>query len=327
MQSENDTVKMGPPSPPRPPQPRSFPTDCPELLKGPITIIYHRDLDGSVAAWAVLTGLARQGVDVDRNVRFHDVEHGEPIPGVPGENKIIIVDFSYSRETLRTLRERHSLVLVLDHHKTAEQELYGLSDVVFDMKRCGAHIAWDFFNPGEPLPTLIKYVESHDLWKRDMPLHTEVLAYLKLQPLTAPGIWGEFVGKMSDPVGLATCQNIGRLVNQVQNLEISETITQQVPGIERAKHILVNISNPRIISETLHALLNDISDPPEIAIGYRFECQAGKMRMIVRLRSKVSGPDVSKIAKFWGGGGHEHSAGFECSPCLLPFFLEHGVIL
>jgi nanoRNase/pAp phosphatase (c-di-AMP/oligoRNAs hydrolase) len=31
------------------------------------------------------------------------------------------------------------------------------------------------------------------------------------------------------------------------------------------------------------------------------------------LRSRDDGPDVSEIAKRFGGGGHEHAAGFRCS--------------
>jgi uncharacterized protein len=61
---------------------------------------------------------------------------------------VLVVDFSWDRATLCDLRERARSLLVLDHHKTAAQNLAGLPFCVFDMERSGAGLALDYFFPG-----------------------------------------------------------------------------------------------------------------------------------------------------------------------------------
>ena len=63
-------------------------------------------------------------------------------------------------------------LIVLDHHKTAMEELQPLLDDpesgitgVFDMGRSGAALAWQYLANKKPLPELLQYVEDRDLWR------------------------------------------------------------------------------------------------------------------------------------------------------------------
>src|SRR6267142_5992911 len=103
--------------------------------------IFHGNCDdGFGAAFAVWK---RDGDCVD----YHPGIYGKAPPDVTGMD-VAIVDFSYKRSVMKDLAARAKSILVLDHHKTAEADLAGLSDecqnveVVFDMFRSGAVMAW-----------------------------------------------------------------------------------------------------------------------------------------------------------------------------------------
>jgi hypothetical protein len=82
-----------------------------------------------------------------------------------------IVDFSYERAVIDEMRRVANSILILDHHKSAEEDLRDLyvapewttwreaanqsqpssnvrCVVRFDMERSGAGLTWDYFNPG-----------------------------------------------------------------------------------------------------------------------------------------------------------------------------------
>jgi hypothetical protein len=75
---------------------------------------------------------------------------------------VYIVDFSGGVEFIQTACSRAGRVILLDHHKTAKEELSTLTDppanleLHFDMLRSGAGIARDYFN----ISTDAAYVEK-----------------------------------------------------------------------------------------------------------------------------------------------------------------------
>jgi hypothetical protein len=69
------------------------------------------------------------------------------------------------------------------HHISAQKELENLDmcgkgEMIFDMSRCGAQIAWDYVYPKVDRPWLVEYVADRDLWLNKL-IHTkEVSQYL-----------------------------------------------------------------------------------------------------------------------------------------------------
>lgn len=143
----------------------------------PVLCIYHRNCaDGLGAAWAVHRAL---GAGVD----YHAAAYSdEGWPDVTGRD-VLIVDFSYKRPVLEEMARRARSVLVLDHHKTAAEELARVHPpahgsfslwkqnllvedlstripedkeagdwlrsnlaAIFDMERSGAGITWDYLH-------------------------------------------------------------------------------------------------------------------------------------------------------------------------------------
>src|SRR3546814_16483907 len=96
-----------------------------------------------------------------------------------------------------------SSIIILDHHKTAAEDLAPfsfasqperftlatatlmLADLqrgnyppilaLFDMARSGAMLAWNFAHPAEPAPALIAAIQDRDLWRFEME-HSKSLA-------------------------------------------------------------------------------------------------------------------------------------------------------
>lgn len=84
------------------------------MLK-PLCIYHGNCADGFTAAWAVWT---RFGDQFD----YHPGVYQQPPPDVTGRD-VLLVDFSYKRDVLKQMARSARSVLVLDHHKSAEQDL------------------------------------------------------------------------------------------------------------------------------------------------------------------------------------------------------------
>lgn len=85
-----------------------------------ILCIYHGGCDdGFGAAWAVRHALGD-------TVEFHPGAYGKPPPSCRGRD-VLLVDFSYKRPIMADIAGEARSVLVLDHHKTAKEDLYGFS--------------------------------------------------------------------------------------------------------------------------------------------------------------------------------------------------------
>ena len=95
-------------------------------------VLYHKNCnDGFGAAWVAWQALGYQA-------KYIAVQHGDLPPAIPDGSIVTIVDFAYSRDVLLDMHERMESLWVLDHHKTAAQDLTGLAFTTFDMDKSGA---------------------------------------------------------------------------------------------------------------------------------------------------------------------------------------------
>src|SRR5579885_3325758 len=120
--------------------------------QAPDVVLYHADCsDGFGAAWALWKQFPQ--------AEFRAVKHGYPPPADLAGRRVLIVDFSYDRETLLTLSRQAAGLLVLDHHITAQQALEDLPFAYFDQKKSGAVLAWEWAHR-EPVPWLLQYIQD-----------------------------------------------------------------------------------------------------------------------------------------------------------------------
>ena len=137
----------------------------------PLVIYHGRSCpDGFAAALAarLFYGDRAEYLGLDHG----DVKSVDDLPAVQGR-AVYILDFSFSPEILAQVEARAAKLVLLDHHKSAAEKLTGFacrcSVVHFDMDKSGARLAWEFFQPTQPIPDLVKFIEDRDIWVWQYP--------------------------------------------------------------------------------------------------------------------------------------------------------------
>ena len=259
-----------------------------------ITVIYHGNCsDGFGAAWAIHNAIGD-------NADYLPAVHGMFDPFLYRGDYCFIADFSFDLDTLLAMERRFKHVVVLDHHKSAEETLAKFGSAIFDNNRSGAGICWDSFNVGISRPSLINYVEDRDLWRHSLPHTDEIQCVTELQPY-------EFKDWYSYSTWLTTSfqEVVERGSGILQYKERIVQIMARRPRMIRFDGFDIPSANciPAIKSE----LGNVLAQSQPFALLWH---QASDGKFVYSLRSTDSGEDVSKIASRYGGGGHRNAAGF-----------------
>ena len=235
--------------------------------------------------------------------------------------KVIIVDYSYSPETILRLLETVSSVTILDHHITANDlnslKLTKRLDIIIDIKQCGAEIAWDYFNR-VPRPWFMKHIRDRDLWLWE---HQNSKEFSKM--LFKMGLTFDTLDKLES----YSQEYINDLYLEGQReLQYeSELILSLTKNYELMKYSdngtvynVAVLNQPHLQSECGNYLCNTAfceSRPVDFVALISYSAKSKMFR--VSLRGHNGSPDLSLIAKSQGGGGHPKAAGFTCSE--LPF--------
>ena len=255
--------------------------------------IYHKSCaDGFGAALAVKMYFD----SLDEECEFLSANYGDEAPDVVGMN-VVIVDFSYPRDVLIRMDVQSEHIIVLDHHKTAEDNLKGLDFCIFDMTRSGAMMAWQYFHKQSTVPSLIQYIQDRDLWKWELTNSKEVSSGLQLLPFDFD-LWQQYLSDYS----IGELVEHGSVILNYQKQQVKNTLNHEVEMGSIAGHIVPCINCTHLISE----VGNDLSKGHPFAAMY-FETHD---KRVYSLSSASDGVDVSAIAKQYGGGGHFHAAGF-----------------
>lgn len=221
----------------------------------PLCIYHGNCADGFTAAWAVWK---RFGDEFD----YHPGVYQQPPPDVTGRD-VVLVDFSYKRDVLKAMARQARSILVLDHHKSASEDLWAsfstgdeaphiqrfsadssltwqthimnaASDeaqgvpyceiyTLFDMDRSGAGIAWDFFHPGDLRPLLVSYVEDRDLWRFRLPKSREVNAYVFAHAYDFKE-WDYLNDQMSNARGYTPVAIQGEAIEKKHHKDVAELV-------------------------------------------------------------------------------------------------------
>lgn len=255
-------------------------------------VIYHANCyDGFTSAW-----VARF---YSEKARFVPAKYGDKPPDV-SDARVLICDFSYPRDVLLEMNSVATSILVLDHHKTAAADLAGLDFAVFDMERSGAGLTWDTLFPGQPRPILVDHVEDRDLWRFKLDHTKAVHAAMTTLPMTF-GCWQYLASRTVEDLAAE-----GEAVLRFTQLTASK-FADRACIVNLGDHQVWAVNVPvEFVSETAEALKS--REPHLPILGWSWDGVAGDY--YCSLRSRDDGPDVSEIAKEFGGGGHEHAAGF-----------------
>lgn len=252
-------------------------------------VIYHADCwDGFCAAW-----VARKQMPDLEAVPAH---YGTPAPDVKGRD-VYVLDFSYPRPVLLDMLRDATLLVVLDHHKTAQAELEGIRGCKFDLTKSGARMTHEYFF-GPQVPWLVAYTEDRDLWRHALPHSEAINAALRSYPLDF-NLWDDFAKRDPESFRLEG-EAIRRRERQIVEDHVRHARLENFDGT----HTVPVVNATVLFSE----IAGELAKGHPFGACY-FDRRDGKRQW--SLRSDEHGVDVSAIAKAHGGGGHPRASGFE----------------
>ena len=262
----------------------------------PLVIHHSPCQDGFTAAWAVW--LAHKDWD------FYPAKHGDPPPDLTGREIVYLVDFSYKRPVILEMATPERSIIILDHHKTAEADLVDLPSnvsVTFDMNKSGARLAWEAFHPDDSIPFLVEFVEDRDLWKFRYPETKAFSAALFAEEynFVTWKLWNDKANRE----GVEWAVQSGEAILRKAAKDTAELLANKFKVVIGG-HEVWTCNLPYTFSSDAGNILAQ-GEP----FGSTFYLDGGFAHF--SLRSTEDGLDVSEIAKSYGGGGHQHAAGFK----------------
>lgn len=263
----------------------------------PIVLYHGNCADGFGAAWAIWKAKGDE-------YEYFPAAHGDQPPTTVGRD-VVMVDFCYKRPVIEVMLRQASSVTILDHHESAMEDLAGLAEqyprskaeIIFDMTRSGAMMAWQHFHPGVQPPMLLEHIQDRDLWLFSIPGTRDVQAALFSYPYDF-ATWDRLMA--CDPLEL---MRDGEAIERKHHKDVAELVAVTKRPMVICGHLIMACSLPYTLA----------SDAGHLLAG---ECMFGVCywdtadRRVFSLRSREGGVNVADIAVQYGGGGHKHAAGF-----------------
>ena len=277
--------------------------------KSPLVIFHSHCPDGfasALAAW----------LHFGSNAEYLALNHDQQPPDVGGRS-VFVLDIVFSRATMQRLNEQAGALVVLDHHRSAANDMRGFrcfcGHVHFNLNKSACRLAWEYFHPNQDAPALIRYVEDNDLYRFAIPGSVEYLAALTAGPYSFSR-WAAILA-MSSPEMEAFMQR-GKVI-QAHARKLAESMAVEAYPVEVNGHRGLMANAPFVLHTDVGQILN--RQCGTFSLMWCMDNNGTRVR--VGLRS-VEGFDLIPLAKSFGGGGHPNSAGFRLPLTRLPELLS-----
>lgn len=279
------------------------------VFLGPVAskalVIYHAHCnDGFGAAWAFHRRAAHQYSDVT----YHAANYGEEPPySLCTGRDVFILDFSYPVPQLMDILEVATYTILLDHHKTAFENLGDLvgtltkGELLLDNSRSGAMLAWNYFS-STPAPALIRYIQDRDLWLHKESWTKEINALIGMTDRTFDAYTA--LHRSLDEGQFYQCTMFGELLlkQHTRNVQSIVAATKRPFSINGHEGLICNCPG-----QFASDVGNELAKLTGTFGGSYFAAADGSHKFSLR---SIGDFDVSAIAKQFGGGGHKNAAGF-----------------
>jgi hypothetical protein len=229
-----------------------------------VAVLYPACVGGFSAAFAAHHALAEKCEMLFKPVQYGEpIPYKELREFAP--DQVYILDFSYKAPDLVELMKEFAVV-VIDHHKSAAEDLKGFDEIhvaklisqhcpgvnedVESTVDCvagkcpsnlpvmqgvrviqensGCVLAWLYFNPNEPIPEILHYVQDRDLWKFDLEHSKEINAYIATLPFDFQE-WADFFTPLAYDCGKAILRFADLPVSQITDI-LSAAFPEHVPA-------------------------------------------------------------------------------------------------
>jgi nanoRNase/pAp phosphatase (c-di-AMP/oligoRNAs hydrolase) len=270
-------------------------------------VIYHNPCsDGTGSAWAAWKYLTKE--HPEREVIYFPTNHGRDPPDVTGKN-VLISDFSYPKPLLDKMIKQANKLLIIDHHKTAQEALEGIQDEfkIFDMNHSGAFLTWKFFFPDDKVPLMIEYIQDRDIWTNKLPLTNEYASWFFTLDHDI-----EVYDKYSDDALFEEMlKTKGVTMLEKDKIYIEQAVshaTVKFQKINKRRFFVgyVNNTASEIRSDVGHDVVTHFKYCDFAAV-YSISDKTDSTSF--SLRSTDNNYDCSYVAKSLSGGGHRNAAG------------------
>lgn len=235
------------------------------------------------------------------SAEYVPLKHGKPVPVDLTGKEVYLIDFCYPAPLMEEMLKVASSVTVMDHHEGMREVVEALPSHVYDVTHSGAVIAWNYFHPETPVPTLLTYVEEGDLYRFALPDARALLSYLYSKPFEF-SVWDELREAVEDEAQRALMIERGAIYAEHSTLLVNELI-------EDAK--LVRFEGYECyFSPSIGVFTSDLGNrlakkqPP---LSLSVHARPDGIRVSLRGDGSV---DVSKIAQKYGGNGHPNASAF-----------------
>lgn len=279
-----------------------------------VYVLYHRDSDGYFAGWCAWN-FHKKSCNNEQELKMFGVQYSEPLPfsldALTKNDIVYILDFSYKREICEYIKNRVSKLVILDHHKTAEKELKGLSYATFDMTKSGALLAWEYFYPNSEPPRACIYVNDRDLWKFEHGDRTRAFeSFLRVNAVKDD--WEKWTELVNDELYLSCAIAEGNTYLKYER----SVVKSMASNPSCVKFVDVKFKD-RVLKcafyegmGILHSeLAEELYKNYEIDFTMEWRIKGNNLTVFSLRSNKI---DVSEIAKAFtsDGGGHKAAAGF-----------------
>lgn len=294
-------------------------------MSKPLVIFHGNCPDGAFAAWvawhAICFGRSDNHpwgppVDTSDQIELRPWNYSDPEPELDlvRDRDVYVLDFSFKRPWIQAARSVARSLIVLDHHKTAREDLEGESGCVFDMDHSGVMLAWRHFYPNEAEEPyeLLRYIEDRDLWRFALPKSREVSAAIRLHEWTDMCVLEGLVLNGAAPLAE---QGATALRLTEQQVEIMA---------KRAVLVLVAVlpDSPVVPMVNATCFFSEVGERmcelhPDAPFSLYYFDRPGARQWGIRSRRKDY--DATPVARAFGGGGHPQACGFTTDPGAMPF--------
>ena len=283
------------------------------LLKDNIdTVLYHGSCsDGFGSAFIVrLYYKENYGIEMANKIQYIPMYYSQKesfeefLKEMTNKN-ILMCDFSYPYDKLMMLINVSASFLIIDHHKTAKDDLNLLPNdlKIFDMDKSGVGITWEYFFPDRTLPIFLSYIQEQDLYLFRIEKTVEFITFFYEQEFDFD-LWEKYLKKKY--INMA-------ILKGTSWLEYKNIIIKRV--IDRASCIIQNInnkwyaivySNSPIFKSEIGNKLFDKFWFADFSIIWDYDLNNNKT--VLSFRSTNDRADCSEIAHKYNGGGHRNAS-------------------